>query len=534
MKDILSAFQAAGSARHQGLKLGLFVLWLCLVLFMAWHHDFWRDEVRALSIALNGKNVIEMLKSLHGEGHPALWYLLLRAAYFLVRNPVVLPLVSIGIAVAATLLLALRSPFRWWFIALLLLSNFLLFEYSVMARNYGISALLLFLLANYYPRYRDRSVLLGVLLALLANTNAHSVLLVGAFLLFWLIDILCEYGMRWTPALKTFLLNGIVSAVGIAACVVVIYPTYNDAAMAVLPGGITLLKLLVEAVLLPAASFYQVSHFHWPYLGPLISDTLMKLLMSLVMFGSLLGLIRSPGAFIATLTALIALSLFFTIVYPGGYRHQALWLAFLLSMYWITRARKVESELRAPLCFKSLMGPASAIGSALMVLLVAIQVPSSVKAIADIALGSQPLSRARDLGAFVATHNDLQDAIIIADPDFLVEALPYYIHNPTYLMRERRFGNVVKFTNKARLSIDLGDILATARALRAESGKSVLILLYQKLDPSRPQIYHEGFNWNLLTTPEQVRDFLASTRFLARFAPALSDESFDVYLFDQP
>src|SRR5215472_604514 len=108
MKDDLSPFQAAGSAHYQGVKLGLFVLWLSLVLFMAWHHAFWRDEVRALSLALQGENVVEMFKSLRGEGHPALWYLFLRAAYFVVRSPAVLPLVSISIAAAAALLLVLR------------------------------------------------------------------------------------------------------------------------------------------------------------------------------------------------------------------------------------------------------------------------------------------------------------------------------------------------------------------------------------------------------------------------------------------
>jgi hypothetical protein len=536
MKAALSPFQTAGSARHQRVKLGLFFLWLCLVLFMAWHHAFWRDEVRAFSLALKGENIVEMLRNLHGEGHPALWYLLLRAAHFVVRSPVVLPLVSIGVAAAAALLLVLRSPFRWWMIALLLLSNFMLFEYSVVARNYGISALLLFLLAGCYPRYRDRGVLLGVLLALLADTNAHSVLLAGAFLLFWLIDILCEQGVRWTPALRTFLLNAAVSAVGMAACFATIYPTYNDAAM---QEGFTLTRL-VFSVFVPGAAFTDlVLSAPWEALnvGPptSLSPVLflyLQLLISLVMFGSLLGLIRSPGAFIAGLAALIALSLFSFNISWGAYRHEALWLVFLVSMYWITRARNVEAEPCVPVRFKPLAGPVSSIGSALMVLLVALQVPDGVKEIARSAFDYPPLSRARDFGALVAARSDLQDAIIIADPDFLLEALPYYINNRTYLMREQRFDNVSKFTMKARLSIDLGDILLTAKTLRAKSGKPIVILLQQSLDPSQPQIYHEGYNWKLLTTPEQVRGFLTSTRLIARFAPASRDEGFDVYVLD--
>ena len=194
-------------------------------------------------------------KSLHGEGHPAVWYLLLRIAYLVAGTPLVLPAVSIGVASAAILLLVLRSPFSWWMIALIVLSGFALFEYAVMARNYGISALLLFALAALYKQHRDRGILLGVLLALLANTNVHSVLLVGAFLLFWLIDILCEQGIRWTPAFRTFLLNVAISAAGVVACLATIYPTYNDAAVKA-TDGLTL-GLLAKALVLPSTSFWR-------------------------------------------------------------------------------------------------------------------------------------------------------------------------------------------------------------------------------------------------------------------------------------
>jgi hypothetical protein len=149
------------------------------------------------------------------------------------------------------------------------------------------------------------------------------------------------------------------------------------------------------------------------------------------------------------------------------------------------------------------------------------------------ALNDPPISRSRDLGAFVATRQDLQDAIIIADPDYLVEPLSYYIPNLTYLLREQRFGNVAHFTRKAQLRLSLEDILATARRLRLQMGKPVMILLGQRLDPSSPpRTYKESYVWEFATTPEEVRSFLASTRFIKRFAEARSDESFDLYLLE--
>jgi MFS family permease len=521
--------RTATAGDQRALKLGCFVLWLGLVLLLDVHHAFWRDEVRALSLALQGNGVVDMLKGIRGEGHPATWYLLLRAAHILVGSSMVLPIVSVGVASAAMLLLVLRSPFNAWMIALLLMGKFALFEYSVMARNYGISVLFMFLLAEFYPRHRDRGFLLGVLLFLLANTNAHSVPLTGAFLLFWLIDLVIEQGGRWTPALRTFLLNAVIAAVGVAVCCVTIYPPFNDAAVTDLHE--LSLKLLAEATMLPSSSFSELV-FNAPRrafdLLPLLHAPVLAL-TSVVLFGSMLGLIRLPGAFIATLAALVAFSLFFVVIYPGFYRHQALWLIFLVTLYWIMLARGGA----APLVFgrfTRFVAPLSAVGSVLMVVLLALQVPSALREVIDVALDRPPLSRTRDFTAFVLAHPDLQRAIIIGDPDYLVETLPYYIANRTYFLHEQRFGNVVKFTMHARLVLNLEDILATARTLRAESGQPVLILLAQKLDPSAPaQNYVNGYHWELRTSSEQVSEFLKATHLIASFSPAKTDESYDVY-----
>ena len=61
------------------------------------------------SIALQGANVGQMLAALHGEGHPALWFLGLRAGHALIGNPI-LPILSVAVAVAAMALLLSDRP----------------------------------------------------------------------------------------------------------------------------------------------------------------------------------------------------------------------------------------------------------------------------------------------------------------------------------------------------------------------------------------------------------------------------------------
>ena len=170
------------------IRILLFGLWLAAVGALAWRHVIWRDEARALSFAIQGEDWIAMLRGLHGDGHPALWYFLLRSVHAITGRPEALGLVAFAVAVAAAWLLVWRSPFPRPLIGLILASHFFIYEFSVMARNYGIGMLILFALAIAYPKCRERGVALGALLFLLANCNVIATILAGAFLLFWFVE----------------------------------------------------------------------------------------------------------------------------------------------------------------------------------------------------------------------------------------------------------------------------------------------------------------------------------------------------------
>ncbi|MGD0581198.1 MAG: hypothetical protein ABSC08_20060, partial [Bryobacteraceae bacterium] len=493
-------------------------------------------EVKALSRALEGDAVFAMLKGLHGEAHPAVWYLLLRGAHALIPRPEVLLLVSVVVAAAAILILMLRSPFSLPFLALLLMGRFTLYEYSVTARNYGISMLALFLFAVFYERHRERGCLLGVLLFLLANCNAHSVLLAGGLLLFWFVDILTGAAADRRRKISIFLYNAALAALGVVTCILTIFPTFNDAAVIDHPDGITF-KLLCKGILLPSAQFVEswfpgrrtlVTAIPLLWKQPFLF--ILQLLWSLILFGSTLGLIRRTGAFLAALTTLVGLSLFFVVVYPGGYRHQALWLVFMICMYWMVAPKNAWKEPVSPDRLKPFIGPLSTLGAALFVLILLLQPLCNASWIRDMAH-----THDHGVSSILARRPDLKQAVVIADPDYLVETLPYYVSNPTYLMREQRYGNICRFTRKARLELSLGDVLADARRLRQETGRPVVILLASKIDTSLPaQVYQEGFNinWKFTITPEQVRAFQSSTRLLGHFAPVQSDEYYDAYVMD--
>lgn len=508
------------SARERIFRVALYLAWAALMLVMLSRHAFWRDEVRALSIALGGDNILDMLRGLHGEGHPAIWYLLLRGVHDIVPVNAVLPAVGAIVALIAMALFLWRAPFRPAILILVPFSAFGLLEYAVVARNYGIAMLGLFALAALYPRWRDRGVTIGVVLALICNTNVPAAWLSACILLFWLIELLDEEGLRWGPKYRRFILNAAVAAFGAFICFITIYPTVHDAAAIVHPNGISL-EMVASGLLLPALSLREL-------MPPFLPDTFWTaMLFGLLVFGTLLGLLNRPAAFLSALAGLFGLLLLFSLIYPGGYRHQSLFLVHLIVMYWLV-AKGRGGAWPARWRLGERLDRLVEVGQACFALILALQVATSIFLVAA-ELRGFPYSRSRDFAALLQREN-LGDAILIGDPDVFLEPMPYYVGNPIYLLRERRFGDVVRFTRSARQELTLDDILADARMLQARTRRPIVILMQQRLDPARPFRIHQVYIWELSGTPEQIRRFQRATRLLDRFEPAVTDETFDVYL----
>ena len=529
MIDLKSIYRGPGVAQRRSIALAMLVVWFAIVFFLTWTHLVWRDEVRALSLALQGDTVFAMLKGLHGEGHPAIWYLLLRTTHALVPRPEVLLLVSVFVATVAIVIFVLRAPFSLPFFALILMGRFSIYEYSVVARNYGISMLLLFLFAVFYERHRNRGCLLGVLLFLLANCNVPSALDVGGLLLFWFVDILCGESANRTQNIRIFLYNTAIAALGLVTCFITIFPLFNDSA--VIDHSSITVKTLIKGIFLP--SFGLPGAIRLEKGVPLLAKPL-RILQSLILFGSTLGLIRRTGAFLAALTSVVGFSLYFAVVYPLTYRHESLWLIFMICMYWLAAPSNAQKEPDFPGRLKPFVGRLSKAGTLLFVLILLVQLPPIAQVIFRTV--TSPVAalhnRSNNVGSILAGHPDLKEAVFIADPDYLLETLPYYVSNPTYLIREQRYGNIVHFTRKAQLELNLGDVLCNGLWLQQHTGRPVVVLLSHKVDPSLPtQVYKEGYNWKFTITPEQAHDFQLSSRLLEyHVAPAETDEEYYVYV----
>ncbi len=161
------------------------------------HHAMWRDEILAWAIAQEARTPLHfILESQRYDGHPALWHTLLWLAGLVVASPVAIKLVHGAIGLALIGLVGLASPFSRLERALLLGGYFMVFEYTVISRNYGIAVLLALLYARCRVSRPEAVIGNAVLLALLANTNVYASILSGALALEYLADRLGRPGRR--------------------------------------------------------------------------------------------------------------------------------------------------------------------------------------------------------------------------------------------------------------------------------------------------------------------------------------------------
>lgn len=105
-------------------------------------HRSWLDEWQALQIALQSPDLGAMLQNLRYEGHPPLWYLLLRGTSAIVAPGSVLAVIQTPIALALGCLILFKLPLSRLERLLFATNFYVLIDYVAISRSLGLGVLL--------------------------------------------------------------------------------------------------------------------------------------------------------------------------------------------------------------------------------------------------------------------------------------------------------------------------------------------------------------------------------------------------------
>jgi len=497
--------------------MGLVILWGCFIITMIPQHEYWRDEVRALSYAIDSSSLYDLFQRVQDEGHPMLWFLMLYGSYQVTSSKLVLPVLSGLIAALAVILFSLRSPFPLWVKTLFIFSGLSLYEYSVMARNYGISMLLMFSFAWMYPQRRCHPIILAGILALLANTNVHSTILSSLLASLWTWDMRSSLRNRSPMETAPFYLAAVIILCGMSVALYTVWPSGEMIASDREQYTVRhVVRAFLDTSITPAKQFSDL----FPASTP-------SGLASLLLLFSMLGLLVRPAAFLVACAGLWSLSIFFIVVYHGAYRHQGLFICLILTLYWIVlqEGRPVNGRWLHGAYVMKYLGLAVLLGS--------LAWTGFWKIYDD---WHYELTASKALQDLMAANPVYRDAILIGEPDFFLESARYYVNNRVYIVRENRFGYTVRFVRSARRQLNLRELLCSAWEIAARERKPVLIALghldvdgipweHRRASRSVSYPYHRTFSW----TTEDLALWARYTRLRHRSGPNVIGERYDIY-----
>lgn len=308
-------------------------------------HRPWLDEWQAVLIARQTPSLGGMLAQLHYEGHPPLWYLILRSAGAILPGDWIMPAVNAALASVGLWAILWTAPLPRVERLLLALNELVIFEFFTISRSLSLGTVLVFLALAFW---RSRAAWLA--LALLPLCDFFFGVIAGALVLVRLRDR--EDPVWPLRGLGLFIVGGIAAA----WTVVPAHDIVSDPARGVLGGTFAFVQQ-IGTLMLP----WQTGDDGPLWNGSAPNSLWLALtpLFPLLCIRSLRG-DRLSQALIFGLLGL--LFLFGMVIYPVYLRHVALAALLLIALVWLRAARggALHGLFRLWLCSTAICGLATA------------------------------------------------------------------------------------------------------------------------------------------------------------------------------
>lgn len=184
----------------------IFILFLSTVIIIASYHEYWSDEAQAWLLARDASIIDLITKYLKFEGHPILWYLVIKIFINLGGSYNNFNLVSTFFVSLGVLILLFKIKCPLYLKVLLPFTFFIYYQFSAIARGYCLIVFLLFLLIAIWDKREKYYYFFTFILILLINTELYTYLLAGSIYLLEIYDFLKNKEYKNTKKLVSFII----------------------------------------------------------------------------------------------------------------------------------------------------------------------------------------------------------------------------------------------------------------------------------------------------------------------------------------
>lgn len=455
--------------KHRLLLLDLLVIAVYAVInfLILSRHEPWRDEAQTWLVARDAPIVSILFGQNLYERHPALWYLLLAPLAKSGLPYISQALLHMALAVGAVALFILRSPFSRLTKYLFVFSYYMMSEYAVIARSYILGILLLFALADLYPRKLHHPLVYALLVFLLFNTHFLYFLMAASFALLFVIE--CIHRKKFGEP-KLWLSVALMSL---------------GAAFAFSQGALLPQDHAEYGRILgfdPEAPFFALAKAFIP----IDLDVSRPLAEGLGIFATViifLSLVKKPAAFCFAGFSLAGLMYILASQFPGHLRHFGLALMALLTALWIGASEPERSWIPWPRLSGGIKNFSTTLcyRYSIIILNVAFLISLKYTFMAHSLDFHHDFSGSKKMARYLQTlrtHVPLDRFVIVANPsDSASAVLPYLPGRKFWYADIQDFGTYLKWNKKRAENLALTDEEVVGRAAKAFGGLSNVLFL---------------------------------------------------------
>ena len=478
-------------------------IFFVVALFGLMHHQMWRDELQAWLVARDAHSIPQLFHNMKFEGNPALWHLLLFIITCFTHNPVYMQALHLVIACGFIFVFNRYSDIEMPYKIMFTFSYFTLFEYSVISRSYGLGVLLIFIACALFKNRSSHYILLGIILALLANVTIYGVAVALGIAGVLGIDYFFHQTHN-SKNLKHLLVGLLIIIIGIAFSIYQIMPDKNSTFPAFYAKEVfefprwasVFSRLFATYFYIPntdVANFWNTNYYyidgpvvtvpywawftaHPVYLWTWVYLPVITLLLSLIIF------LRKPMILLlyAGITAALLVIFYYTELL--FYRYCGYLLITLIACYWLAKYYPDKKFNNRLLAFLANLG--KKIQTPFLILILATNIIGAMVAYSKTT--NNQFTPSKDAANFI--HENKLDTLTIAGTtDFLISPLAAYLNTKIFYLQLNDFGSYCEWSNRRKNDFSLKESVASVDSL-IHNGRTKLVWVKSSI----PQITNDG------------------------------------------
>lgn len=481
-------------------------------------HEMWRDEHQAWLVARDANSLSQLLDNMNYEGNPALWQFFLYWITRVTHDPIYMQAFHLLISTSFIFIFNRYAPLSNLHKILFSFGYFPLYEYALISRSYALGILLVFGVCALYKNRTSKYILIGVLLALLANVTIYAVVIASCIAGILILDYFL-YQQKNGKAIMRLAIGMIIFIAGVAFSLYQIWPEKDNSFPAPYANSLfdfirweeVSSKLFTTYLYIPQIQehFWNTSIYFKEISGG-------GVILSIIIFAAgIFIFLRKP--LVLLLYAGTTLGLFSVYYYTAlmHSRYCGYLLIALVVCYWLAEYYPEKKY------YGSLAGLGKKISKPFFTTILVFSVMGAI--VAYTMEMQYKFSTSKEAANYIK-ENKLDSLPVVGITDFTMSPLATYLDTKIYYPQMNDFGSFTVWSKRRKDQMSFQEAVASLGAFIDKGNQKVLWI-----KDSAPQVSMDGTNQQDMEKAILRNDLRVDL--LKKFPPGIvGDERYFIYL----